>query len=505
MNRYMSYQYKPSSANTATTIDRHQPFGYSTLSASTTSNKYQSRYRPSELPWSSSLASTSRYPLSTDTYQAPACGRPSNEQPVTSRTISGRSLFDYPAITTKINTPSSRIYDGQLRRTVTAKYYRATEHQPTTSGGDFSNHRRTTTTTSAQHQQQSNDTKHNSATSQHQSSLAKPIRSSSLKLRASYTHILDHLTTTTLAKLRLGSSSNGSRSAKPTTSSNNRQIQCQTLDERDELGTDSGTNDEKTKQPHLLQAPAIKKTSPGSTSSGLSSSGVGLDGVSPICSSPPNSQREDEISSLNGNSHARLLNSDLDHSDSLELKHSFSSQLSSATDDSANECGELVGGSGGIDNNGKKRGVQLSPVTRRLNYLNKELGGSNKNTLVFRDNLMKTGKILAELEDLDEELSIVNNENDDEDDDDDDDECDAISTAERMSVSKKCTVNMSELVLKPLGSKASAHPGTNVIEMDIHKQSVCTDLNDPGDYDDEGSGNEVSCCGNTEHIFDICQ
>lgn len=74
----------------------------------------------------------------------------------------------------------------------------------------------------------------------------------------------------------------------------------------------------------------------------------------------------------------------------------------------------------------------VSPVTRRLNYLNSELG-PEKNTLESRNNLMKAGSILAELKAFA----------------DDDDEIDFSQLSDDAANSVPQNINESELVLKP--------------------------------------------------------
>lgn len=289
MNRYMSYQYSNNNYTYSSPITTTTPTTSSSMLKGQTTTNFRDKYpthhtssrghfKTSELPWSSSLASSSRYPLSTAatcksgsnpstsntttttanahnsnkytcspfstankggststaTSRKPQTGRYvtstkdySTSIPVTSTTISGRSLFDYTSPKTALNTPSSRIYDGQLRRTVTVARYANNnrnnndyeDESKLSSSSSLSSSKKPSTTTANSASLISKTATKSSASKQqtvpdvckvrneHQTSfVSKPFRSSSLKLRASYTNILDQLATTTLAKLKLGSS-----------------------------------------------------------------------------------------------------------------------------------------------------------------------------------------------------------------------------------------------------------------------------------------------------------
>lgn len=559
MNRYMSYQYSNNNFSYASPASTTTPVAASSIASrrdtSTTaslnsssqyisasgrfkpaqsaaglqqSNKLStSGYKSSRLPWSSSLASNSRYPSSTLTrtnFQDSSTTSQAQTQlnkhdkatAAISSTISGRSLFDYSGPRTAINTPASRIYDGQLRRTVTARYSRVTDPIGVSGGGtsgvplisstknsdepelkqkqtgakkdaDKTSSLRNLTPTKTQSLDKTSNGIAQTDTCQKSSNgFAKPLRSHSLKLRTSYTNILDQLTSTTLAKLRLGGGGSGgdvktAAASSPSTSSTPNSSSQSSLfggrtstnrpinnhgstaaapgkpnrldvvpDEPEEeteetpfASNNSGraihyTQSERYPTERLLHLkaptppPAIHKTncdisynvttvSPNSSSSGLSSSGIacsssgaggcgdhsgGGGGSSPAHSSlssyraavtsPPPKHRTPptEIKIVGHDASCSEHTNDSGHSDDDD------DQVDDDDDNSSEPLSHPSRASS------KDQDTLVSPVNRRLSYLNKELG-FDKNNLACRDNLAKTGAILAELDKFDEDSDQI--------------------------------------------------------------------------------------------------
>lgn len=595
MNRYMSYQYQSnnfSCGNTNNSHNYHQPskttslsqkssanYGarsqanYSSglnsssmLSTSRANNKYSpssninanysssSTYKSCELPWSSSLASTSKYPLVNGTskqnnstssassynnnnsiydnnsryYSSSTRNNdPQASATVTSSTISGRSLFEYSSPRTAINTPASRIYDGQLRRTATARYTRVTDFCENNNKEELKN--LTTTTTKQIYANRINSSENNDkniseksclykpaknvdssssatlpkaalattsedsqTTGNHlgagQSCVAKPFRSSSLKLRASYTNILDQLTSTTLAKLRLSSSNNRPSQDKDNKSEQQQQQQQKhsrsvfrhltrqpvfldvVADEPEAEAkaeacnqVESNTNLNKLSVPTVnlnnnkakdLTSIKQKRSSPTSSSSGLSSAGIA--GVSPTSSSSSsttssssssfsNVSFEKQQDKLDNNNPTIMLINNLNDSGNNSLKNNSVKDSKVSGDDDDESTDDYISSSenenGSTNNNSLEEEEQtrtlVSPVTRRLKYLNKELG-ADKNNLVSRDNLIKTGVILSELKTTF-----------DDDDDDDNNSSESSQLSQESDILMPSNVNESELVIKP--------------------------------------------------------
>lgn len=448
---------------------------YGQYPSTTTSRGYKSN----ELPWSSSLASSSRYPVvATKSLGGSASGagniflskisRPSDR--VTSTTISGRSLFDYPAPRTALNTPTSRIYDGQLRRTVTTKYthnrYEPSNRQPTSTA---------TAATATTRQQQSTKVapKQNSASkspskssgisstsgsSQSSSSLTKPFRSSSLKLRASYTSILDQLTSTTLAKLKLGGNSGSSRT--PTNSVTHNRItntRCPALAiVPDEPEAEENASRLNGGDGHKLSESAA---SPGSSSSGLSSAGL-TSGVSPTLSS--------SCYSTNSPTSSSNLTQPVTTSQ-------YKLHISSNEDDSANISHEDP--ESGIDEQDT-----LVSFTVAKQTINESSDDETMDAIqVSKDNLIKTRAILAELETFDDEstsklsYSIETSSIDDDDDESDHDESNSNLSHQEHPIIQSQLINESELILKPSKTTyPAAFDGQEYVDnLDTDASKVC--------------------------------
>jgi len=235
-----------------------------------------------------------------------------------------------------------------------------------------------------QNSQNSESTKSNcnSSISRGQSAIAKPFRSSSLKLRASYTNILDQLTTTTLAKLKLGSSPNSSSSPSAASSSaslvHNKQevnLKQTKLDVVPDEPEDEVEEVVSSKRP--IETGLVVATSPTSSSSGLSS--AGLADVSPPLSSSSNCLPILPKVTL---SSADTFPKDIDSGHS---NGNSDTQFSDTEEDEQNTLvsSENMGSCGG------------------------QMRGAEKDTIAYRNNLIKTGAILAELKSLDEERESV--------------------------------------------------------------------------------------------------
>lgn len=382
-NSNYSYSYQPqlnygSSTSTSSSIGQSMINKYPATSSA-------SRYKCTELPWSSSLASTNRYPISSSsrdphidtngrsgyasTSNDYASSRSNIQSSAISSTISGRCLFDYSTPRTAINTPASRIYDGQLRRTVTTKYIPG-KYQPAEIKNPSSQTNKPTGST----------TSSSSSSAVGQTCVSKPFRSNSLRLRASYTNILDQLATTTLAKLKLSSPRNSRNPSSDLARSTTRPLREPKLgvviDESEEEST-SGAQLRLRNNINPQTETRNRKVvtgSPGSTSSGLSSSGAL--GLSPTSSS-------------SSTSHADLLRlNNCPPRNSLfvpeEKNNSDSGQSGDEQSLEEDTC---------IKNMSEEDEPQTvtQTVGRRLSYVSRELDADE-------DNLIRTGTILAELE-----------------------------------------------------------------------------------------------------------
>lgn len=513
-----------------------------------------SRYGANKLPWFSSLASSSRYPstATTKSSQVGPRGRLHQELSTTqnfnrhhdkstaalSSTISGRSLFDYSGPRTAINTPASRIYDGQLRRTVTAKFNRTLADQPSSSGisppsasssevtatgfpveseasDGAKGTRRSNETTAIDadkiaNQCADNTTKPQATAAETSKSSSKPFRSHSLKLRASYTNILDQLTSTTLAKLRLGGGGHES-TANSLSSTPHNSLQSSlfggrnnstrhhvnnhatgsslanakpVLDvvpdepELEETFTTSGSKDQSPNHPDYhqdhsrtitnerlchLETPlnlltstksnndvcSMTTVSPNSSSSGLSSSGIacGSSGAGGCASSTSHSSTSlvQTTSSANTNPKHMSNYSGPSNGAANKIKNIDDSGRSDDDDDEGQVCGGVACRQSNRSLRRSSRASSrdqdtlVSPVDRRLIYLDRELG-IDKNNLVHRDNIAKTGAILAELERFEDSSDQI--------------EPSASLDSERTDEKSKLPptkelVNESELILKP--------------------------------------------------------
>lgn len=509
-------------------------------------------YKPSQLPWSSSLASSSRYPKVPSSSSATNAtrandvsgGLPSKRYTASygkaaaaiSSTISGRSLFDYSSPRTAINTPASRIYDGQLRRTVTARYTRAPPTDPIASSISSSSGSSSSTLCSSRRESTSklngslNETKTSEATptketgkeahnkqvepklvnpeaskqpednkpskldaasrvkatedssTKSSSSFTKPFRSHSLKLRTSYSNILDQL-----SKLRLGSSSSSSTSSNNSLTKNSSDTKSSAVvqqnsisravrpvlemvpDEPESEHEEAEAEEEETQRvislthghptqtatrPALMMASSSGDSSSSSSSSGLSSPGIGCNGGG----------------SGTGNCNASSSTYSLFSSYQVARSpvHSHSINKSQQHDSGHSNDGSLVGSSNGQaaaeeeaqqstpsslsdddadEDDASKEDTLVSPVNRRLSYLDKQLGAERIN-LACRDNLATTGAILAELEKFDEDssdqLSLNHTAKSD------DEELDKVVDIGTISSNHpKMQCNESELILRP--------------------------------------------------------
>lgn len=470
MNRYASYQYSNNNFSYSSPFSDSSSKPKQTTSAylDSISNKYPATssrsYKSSELPWTSRLASINRYPLSrssrpasstsssTDTSTSssllnPSTGysngtsyRPSERarDSVISTTLSGRSLFDYSSPKTAINTPSSRIYDGQLRRTATTRFVRDRPELNYASGQskklDNNTPSVTSSSISSTYTSSTGDNKTGKISSG-QSCIAKPFRSSSLKLRASYTNILDQLTTTTLAKLKLGSSSN--QTQKSTTFSRPTQLEEQVVGwARNRDSRTSTRLDQRLMQPALEVVrdepegeaaatclnvkhfyPTLKlatdsslgATSPESSSSGLSSGGPVDEANSPNSTSSLKQARfSPPLSSDKDPSKSKLLSDELKnmedsgHSNGDSTNEDLSSEEDESESTAEDDDDEDVVDDDDDDEDDvdededEEQQTIISPVDRKISYLDEELGHS-----VSRDQLFETGPILADSKELD--------------------------------------------------------------------------------------------------------
>lgn len=445
------------------------------------SNKYPAsttNYKSSELPWSSSLASSSKYPLSrpsatnisissvnqTDTLTSSTSNNYLNQRQTTttinnprviSTTISGRSLFDYSKPKSAISNPSSMIYDGRIRRTVTAKHYRPTNKEETVSvrstvessaySGDIKLKNSISTASKQDYLSSPNKFCESNQTFEH-SCIAKPFRSSSLKLKASYSNILDQLTTTTLAKLKLGSSNSSHNYSRSKTSTKFKKLDV-VPDEPEIEGEDEKGNGAQEylrvrqerfrpdsppidKKDNVLKPLSPSSTSISSSSCLSSSSGLVCDGTSPT-SSASSSQR---VSSplLTSSTNLQPPNSKND-----TLKASSALNLDSGSDDFKN----IDSG----NSNDEKFSKENSDEDEQDNLVSPESDEGNK--LSSRKNFIEARKILAELKKFDDSSQRS-------DDDDDDVKSDSHvpegDKKEKSNAKPEATLqaNESELVLK---------------------------------------------------------
>lgn len=361
----------------------------------------------------------------------------------TSALISGRSLFDYAAPRTALNTPASRIYDGQLRRTVTARYvrnepsisainrrepnYDQARLKPITSAGSaMSNNGYKGTKLSQPTTLQVTTESKKVAVESKPITASQHLRSKSLKLRTSYGNILDHIASATFARLRLGSIGQNSHTSTPVASTNDlkekqlKQQNRQTTYKQPTLEVVPDALETELEEPknclssncqrvgltlatdHLtskITDASSSATSPGSSSSGLSSSGLGL-----VCSSPTSSAPRSPViaRSTIGCQPNQLKSTDL-------------RAIDSADDDSNNDSAncEYIGASEGSDesegyNNEDEEQKTLisSGITRQNGHSVDEEAIFDPEEPVVRDNLLKTGAILAELDDFEENQAL---------------------------------------------------------------------------------------------------
>lgn len=448
---------------------------YSTKSTSTSSqqrNNYDSRqsgnklqtdrFKSNELPWSSLLPSSSRYRTSdkpvysnvsisdsprlyNKTHDSSATSTSTGRQDRLastsySSTISGRSLFDYSAPRTAINTPASRIYDGQLRRTVTARYNRVSDIDPGPSNTIAGQNRlkvlnstadETLQRTSSQTKTTLNPLVNNSGSrapiaaslsSKTSSNLlsipSKPLRSSSLKLRTSYTNILDQLTSTTLARLRLGTSSTSGDSMrkKKNHCSATSSASKATLDiVPDESEPEEDKQEQRVKSTYKIlisdsdkiqksavlskEEPQLITTSPGSSSSGISSSSNINCEASSLTQSPISSYQV----AKSPNSTRFKFGANIDR---IRPTDSDNSEDDNSTSKSSSYCDIYV------HEKDSEQKVQSKNMTEDDHHIGSKIQADN---LIARDNIEKTGAILSELqefnEDSDQYDERVENEN----------------------------------------------------------------------------------------------
>lgn len=219
------------------------------------SNNHTRTFKHTELPWTSMLPSSRRYPLSkssttfyssnlftppsqqSNMTNASSSYRPSNDNDTswsykknTTASYLGRSIFDTPSYRAPVSfQPTGRVYDGQLRRAVTTRERNYQRPEPAylpqerlvNANSSSTRYPKTDDKTSAQRPLTNNSVKNSTFTdstttksqlsTQHQdtnrSTVGKPFRTTSLKLRNSYNNILDQLASTTLTMLKLSSSS----------------------------------------------------------------------------------------------------------------------------------------------------------------------------------------------------------------------------------------------------------------------------------------------------------
>lgn len=453
----------------------------------------------------------------------------SGQDTVLSTTLSGRSLFDYSTAKTAINTPSSRIYDGQLRRTATTRFVRdklEINYSPKEQAAkklDSNNNTSSTVlsnnispTYSGSHNNDNHDNDKNSKLSSGQSCIAKPFRSSSLKLRASYTNILDQLTSTTFAKLKLGSSANNTGSNRSsqvhersigvsrhrdnltsTRSGDSRSIQPTLAVVRDEPEAEAAATrldaDKRLYPPIKLSTDSsLTATSPDSSSSGLSSGGIVGEVHSPSSTSSSSvSSKQGEYSppvnkelpsgKLSNSQHVELKSmEDSGHSNGDSTIEDLSSEEEESESSTEDDNDDNVDGDGQIEDidqdDDEEQQTIISPVDRKLLYLDKELG-LNKNTPASRDQLYEAGLILAELKELDStqdcemvsdnvlpgDTLLLDPEN-----------CSSQLDIESILKPSNSAINESELILKPRLFKTQASRLEPII-MEINSGDVKTE------------------------------
>lgn len=281
---------------------------------SSATNSYVKPYKHNELPWSSMLPSSHRYPLtkssttvkvnnlfgSNDTrtssmgnsnyyhanraannniYASELCRSPSYK----TSAYFGRSVFDSSSFRAPaIYQPSGKTYDGQVRRAVTTKERNyvppklikptSNQSQPAEVCKEASTQRPLRLNNSYSKPIESKP--HASTASSdmaNRSTGSKPFRTTSLKLRNSYNNILDQLANTTLSMLKLSSSKQPN---KP---------ELEALVERSE-----GSERPKSTRHDTNMGSAIRIASPGSSVQSSASASSHQVGLSPISSSPSN-------------------------------------------------------------------------------------------------------------------------------------------------------------------------------------------------------------------------
>lgn len=512
MNRYMNYQYSNNnflyntqdSRTTSNLLSKQNlpnsayvsAYGGTSprggLASARSSNVAQSsRYNEisssrqtykTELPWASSLASSSKYPAlkSTNSNHLSSFANPTYQQRnnVSSTSLftryepkpnygqqsvnitsGGRSIFDY--------TPNR--YDGQIKRSVTTKYPRTNYFSSQIDSKPL------------KHDHGYESSLYPNSESKHTVvALPKPTRSSSLKVRSIGSSILDHITASTFAKLKLRSSPSKSRSIEDKVDAKVNKLEIV----RDEPEPDLLlTSDSSSRMPNVVtyeknSSQRISAASPYSSSSGLSSSGVV--GVSPSSSS--SSRRQTSPTSTGNNKHkpSNLVATRVasNSSKNKEQESNFS-EIDSAEV-------SLDYGTWSNEDDEEEQHTVVSPVTRRLKLLNQELGS---NSLASRDNLIKTGAILSELRSFDEDL--VDEESGTMIEGQDSDEKLEVASDEDKSTSSELEKDQSSTSLK-------ADVSTFYVNLDAHRKSIADGQSiNLSNIDDESS---QSYCNYTEGI-----
>lgn len=260
-------------------------------------------------------------------------------------------------------------------------------------------------------------------------------------------------------------------------------------DEPEDLPEEAGFNDSRltSAEGKLVDKAQMKApNSPGSSSSGLSLSGTTANGgTSPSASSSSSSHLPTRSPLVLKNSLVKTNNGT--YEDKLvEGVHSNGDSAAEVDNSSESE----------LSNDDERQHTLVSPVTRRLEYLNKELGPDN-NTLVSRDNLIKAGAILADLEkfdddDDDESVSDILSESDEELSLIDKHSSELSGDNKKRNPVEKVAMNESELVLKRLADSAatqtlssSAIESTAASKAGLQKHEVNSLENSDYDEDEE--------------------
>lgn len=316
-------------------------------------------------------------------------------------------------------------------------------------------------------------------------------------MRASYTSILDQLTNTTLARLKLGGSSS-SDNHKTTRTPHTR---CPALaivpdvPEDEEQASSRLTNDDEIDM-HDDEGTMIGKgikhpniASAGSSSSGLSS--AGLAGVSPtsLSSSSCYSQQTNSPTGSSDQPRGKPTAGDSKYS---SMNEDDSANISNEDDDDDDDDGP--------ESDLDEQNTLVSLSARQQAEM---IHSSPVVAMLSEDNLIKTKAILAELETFDDEstsklsYSIETSSTDDDDDDDDvDDDAGSESLSSRASplghsIIQSRLINESELILKPCGPAATAPmPNGTGVGCDAPEKKLCQvadQNNPPGETTDASS------------------